>query len=294
MHVRRVVVGGEPCCRRGSARRKSCALHDFPTSQAISRRASSVRHTLVQSGPFPTRREENRLDDIDAIGRPDDGAKKPDGVAEALFWVVESALKAQAAPAASYVRGLRAKNPRLTPIGLVRKLDRQLLAAATSSGIAAGASAAAPGVGKTFTAAITIGSPAVSAQAAVFYILAMAEVHQIPAIDIEHRRKLALCVILGAGAETALPKFTLRTSRHWTRKTLKAIPGSALKPINNAFHQHFITKEGKTGTIVLAAVLPYVLGGRNRWSVRLRDHIGRYRHDEACLWTLEADVRRRK
>jgi hypothetical protein len=215
---------------------------------------------LVKSGAFLTRREENRLEDQDAIGGPGDGAKNSGGAAEAFIWIVESALKSQAIPAASYVRHLRAKNPRLTPSGLVRKLDLQLLTAATGTGIAAGASAAAPGVGKAFTTAITVGGPAVSAQAAVFYILAMAEVHQIPAIDIEHRRKLALSVLLGAGAETALPKFTHRTSKHWTRKTLKAIPGSALKPINDVFHQNFITKEGKTGTIVLALVLPYVLG----------------------------------
>jgi hypothetical protein len=185
------------------------------------------------------------------------GTEAPD---PGLLAKINSILKGQASPAAAHVRKLRAKHPHLPPSGILKKLEIELLITASAAGAAAGATSAAPGIGKAATAAITLGSPAVSLPAAIFYILAVAEVHQIPPADIEHRRKLALSILLEHGADSAIPKFAKRTGQHWTRKTLKAIPGSALKPINALVHQNFITKSGPTGTIVLDTVLPYVLG----------------------------------
>lgn len=179
----------------------------------------------------------------------------------ALIGQVDSALKAQASPAVAYVQRMRNKTPNLTPANILGKLERQLLAVTTTSGAAVGATAAAPGVGKAATAALTVGEKAVSVPFAVFYILAVAEVHQIPPADIEHRRKLALSILLAQGSETAIPKVAKRTGQHWARKTMNAIPGSALKPINNVLGENFVTKYGdKEGIIVLAKVIPYAMG----------------------------------
>lgn len=190
-----------------------------------------------------------------------DGSKAPGTTEDVLVGMVNAALNAQASPAAAYVRRMRDKNPSLTPAGILKKLELQLLATTTGTGALLGASAAAPGVGKAATAALNLGESVVTMPAAVFYILAVAEVHQIPPADIEHRRKLALAILLGQGAETAIPKVAKRTGQHWTRKTLKTIPGSALKPFNDVLGHHFITKTGdKAGIIVLAKVVPYVYG----------------------------------
>ncbi|MGO4230448.1 hypothetical protein AB4Y72_16490 [Arthrobacter sp. YAF34] len=185
------------------------------------------------------------------------GAEAPD---HALLEKINSILKGQASPAAAHVRKLRTKHPRLTPAAILKKLETELLITTSAAGAAAGATSAAPGIGKAAALAITLGGPAVSLPAAVFYILAVAEVYQIPPSDIEHRRKLALSILLEQGADSAIPNFAKKTSQHWTRKTLKAIPGSVLKPINGLFHPNFITKTGPTGTIVLKTVLPYALG----------------------------------
>ncbi len=189
------------------------------------------------------------------------GSSSPEAPDRALAENLDTVLRAHSSPAAVYVRRIREKHPNLTPAGILRKLDRQLLASATSTGAALGASAAAPGVGKAATAAISLGEPAVSLSAAVFYVLAVAEVHQIPAADIEHRRKLALAIIVGGGADTAIPKVAKRTGQHWARRTLKRIPGDALRPLNNVFGNNFFTKAGdKQGIVVLAVVLPYIFG----------------------------------
>ncbi|MPY11176.1 hypothetical protein [Arthrobacter bussei] len=174
---------------------------------------------------------------------------------------VDAFMRAQTSPAAAHIRRMRKKHPNLKPAGILKKLDRQLLASATSTGAALGASAAAPGVGKAAMAAISLGEPAVSLSAAVFYVLAVAEVHQLPAADIEHRRKLALAILVGGGANTAIPKVAERTGQHWARNTLKRIPGEALKPLNSVFGNNFFTKSGdKQGIVVLAVVLPYLFG----------------------------------
>jgi hypothetical protein len=186
-----------------------------------------------------------------------EGTQAPD---PALLKKINSILSSQAFSAAAHVRKMRAKKPNLTPAAAIKKLNRQLLATSTAAGAASGAAGAAPGVGKAVNAAMTLGGHAVSLPAALFYILAVAEVHQVPPADIEHRRKLALSILIDNSATSAMPGFAKKTSRNWTRKTLDAIPGSALKPINNLVHKNFITKTGPTGTIVLEMVLPYALG----------------------------------
>lgn len=186
-----------------------------------------------------------------------EGTQAPD---PALLTTINAILRGQAFSAAARVRKMRAKNPDLTPAAAIKKLNRKLLTTATTAGAASGAAGAAPGVGKAVNAAITLGGPAVSLPAALFYILAVAEVHQIPPADIEHRRKLALSILIQSSADSAMPGFAKKTGKHWTRKTLKAIHGSALKPINDLVHSRFITLTGPTGTIVLANVLPYALG----------------------------------
>lgn len=206
--------------------------------------------------------EERHVKDQELNGASDHaGSHAPEAPDQVLVKNLDAVLKSHTSPAAAYVRRMREKNPSLTPAGILKKLDRQLLASATSTGAALGAAAAAPGVGNAATAAISLGEPAVSLSAAVFYVLAVAEVHQIPAADIEHRRKLALSILIGGGADTAIPKVAKRTGQHWARKTLKRIPGDALKPLNNVFGNNFFTKVGdKQGIVVLAVVLPYVFG----------------------------------
>lgn len=201
------------------------------------------------------------MDDRESNGADDDAGSEATQMPDpALLTKINALLTGQASPAAAFVRKMRAKNPSLTPAAALKKLDRQLITAATAAGAASGAAGAAPEVGKAVSAAITLGGPVVSLPAAIFYILAVAEVHQIPLADVEHRRTLVLSIVLEQGADSAIPKFAKRTGQHWTRKTLNAIPGSALKPINALVHNRFITKTGSTGTIVLSTVLPYALG----------------------------------
>ena len=197
-------------------------------------------------------REPNRTADYGSEGTP-----TPD---TAMLDKINSILSSQAFSAAAYVRKMRAKKPNLTPAAAIKKLNRQLLATSTAAGAATGAAGAAPGVGKAVNAAMILGGNVVSLPAARFYILAVAEVHQVPPTDIEHRRKLALSILMDSSVTSALPGFAKKTSKNWTRKALDAIPGSALKPINNLVYRNFITKAGPTGTIVLEVVLPYALG----------------------------------
>lgn len=190
----------------------------------------------------------------------DAGPEGTQGPDHALLNRIDSILSSQALSAAAHVRKMRAKKPDLTPAAAIKKLNRQLLSASAAAGAAAGATGAAPGVGKAVNAAMTLGGHIVSLPKALFYILAVAEVHQVPPADIEHRRKLALSILLDNGAASAMPVFAKKTSKNWTRKALDAIPGSALKPINNFVYRNFITKTGPTGTIVLEVVLPYAMG----------------------------------
>lgn len=148
-----------------------------------------------------------------------------------LIRLVDTALGAQTPVAADYVARLRHKNPSVSPQDLLRQLDRQPLTASTTSGAAVGAAAAAPRVGTAVAAAMSLGEAAVSLQSAVFYVLALTEVHQIPLAELERRRTLVLAILLGSGSEKAIHAVAERTGQHWARQTLNAIPASSLKQI---------------------------------------------------------------
>src|SRR5881409_1558166 len=85
-----------------------------------------------------------------------------------ILAIIAAALNAQTPLAAAYVSKLRARRPNSTPRQLQKILDRQFLATTTSSGVAVGTAAAAPGVGTAIGAALTLGETAVSIRAAVF------------------------------------------------------------------------------------------------------------------------------
>jgi hypothetical protein len=178
-----------------------------------------------------------------------------------LIRMVDAALTAQAPLAVSYVAKLRAGAKDLSPAHVLKQLERQLLAATTSSGAAVGGAAAAPGVGTAAALALTLGETAVSLQASVFYILAVAEVHQVRLAEVERRRTLVLAVLLGNGAEKAIHKVAERTGQHWARHTLDAIPAASLRQINKYIGRNFVTKYGtKQGIIVLGKVVPFGFG----------------------------------
>lgn len=78
--------------------------------------------------------------------------------------------------------------------------------------------------------------------------------------EVERKRTLIFTVLLGGSAEI-VRNVAGRTGKHWARRTLNAIPMSAIRSINKAIGVNFVTKYGtKRGLIVLGKVVPFGFG----------------------------------
>lgn len=182
-----------------------------------------------------------------------------DGAHKALTRGLEKALDLQQPVAQANVERLRRVHPDKTPAQLLAYLDRAYLAAASASGLAAGAAASSGGP--------QVGIPAALAdvlaftEASVLYVLSVAEVHDLHPEDLERRRLLVMAVMLGDTATGAINKAVGRIGPHWAKQIISAIPMSTINRINAVLGPRFVTKYGtKQGVLVLGKQLPRGIG----------------------------------
>ena len=104
----------------------------------------------------------------------------------------------------AYVERLRDGNPDATPAEIVTKLEKHYLAAVMASGAAVGSAAAFPGIGTLVALSAVAGETVVFLEATSVFVLAVAEVHGIPADHRERRRALVLAVLVGEDSKHAV------------------------------------------------------------------------------------------
>lgn len=178
-----------------------------------------------------------------------------------LLMTVDKALSVQQPLIDGHIARVRRNRTDASPADVTKRLDQQLLAAATSSGAAVGAAAAAPGVGTPVSLALSAGESVAFLQASALYALALAEVHGIRVDELERRRTLFLAIMLGQGGTTAVNRVAERTGQHWAKHVVQAIPMSQINAINKVLGRNFVTKYGtKQGIVVLGRVVPFGIG----------------------------------
>ena len=121
----------------------------------------------------------------------------PSVAARALSQIIERGARVQAPAVKAYVDRLREHNPNASPAEIVGKLENHYLAAVMASGAAVGSAAAFPGIGTLVAMSAVAGETVVFLEATAVFVLAVAEVHGIPAAHRERRRALVLAVLVG-------------------------------------------------------------------------------------------------
>src|SRR6476646_1892367 len=124
--------------------------------------------------------------------------------ARVLSQIIERSTRVQAPAVKAYVARLRRSNPEATPAEIVTKLEKQYLAAVMASGAAVGSAAAVPGIGTLAALSAVAGETVVFLEATALFVLAVAEVHGIPAEHRERRRALVLSVLVGEDSKHAI------------------------------------------------------------------------------------------
>ncbi|WP_187271428.1 hypothetical protein [Actinomyces ruminicola] len=170
------------------------------------------------------------------------------------------ALILQQPRAQANIARLRRVHPDKTPQELISYINKWYLGTVTASGTGAGTAAVVPnGVAQASAAGLDL---VTYLEASVFYILCLAEIHDLDLEDLERRKMLVTAVLLGNSASSKLlDKVIGRTAPYWGKKLVEALPMEAVKQANKILGPRFVTKWGaKTGILVLGKQVPLMIG----------------------------------
>ncbi|MCQ4625220.1 hypothetical protein KBX18_06560 [Corynebacterium sp. CCUG 69979] len=188
-----------------------------------------------------------------------------------LMKALDEALVKGASLSARRVEALRTKRPTASTKELANQLERDFRQSVTVTGVATGASSAAPGVGTFVGLAAATGDMAWFITSAARYILALARLYDLDLEDIERQRVLVMTVLLGGSATGVATRAAETTGQHLGKKAVQQIPMQTVRSINKKLGPYFVTKFSQRGVIQLGKVLPFgfgaVIGGAGNYAV---------------------------
>lgn len=187
----------------------------------------------------------------------------PSAAAKVLSQILERGSRAQGPAVKAYVARLRDANPDATPADIIAKLDARYLAAVMASGAAVGSAAAFPGIGTLMAMSAVAGETVAFLEATAVYVLAVAEVHGIPAEHRERRRALVLAVLVGEDSRRAVAELLGRgrTSGAWISDGAATLPLPALSQLNSRLLRYFVNRYTlRRGAMAFGKLLPVGLG----------------------------------
>jgi hypothetical protein len=195
--------------------------------------------------------------------RPPVGDENPSTAARALSRIIERSARVQRPAVRAYLERLRNAQPGVSPADIVAKLEKRYLAAVTASGAAVGSSAALPGIGTLVALSAIAGETMMFLEATTLFVLAVAEVHGIPADHREQRRALVLAVLVGDDSRRAVSDLLGpgRTSGAWLSEGAVSLPLPALSELNSRLLRYFVRRYTlRRGALALGKLLPVGIG----------------------------------
>ncbi len=189
--------------------------------------------------------------------------ESPSAAAKVLTAIIERGARVQAPAVKAYVERLRRQSPNATPAEIISRLEKHYLAAVMASGAAVGSAAAFPGIGTLAAMSAVAGETVVFLEATSVYVLAVAEVHGIPADHRERRRALVLAVLVGEDSKHAVADLLGpgRTSGSWLADGAATLPLPAVSQLNSRLLKYFVKRYTlKRGAIAFGKLLPVGIG----------------------------------
>lgn len=187
----------------------------------------------------------------------------PGAAARVLSHIIERSSRVQAPAVKAYVDRLRQQNSGATPAEIATKLEKHYKAAVMASGAAVGSAAAFPGIGTLVAFSAVAGETVVFMEATSVFVLALAEVHGIPAEHRERRRALVLSVLIGEDSKRAVSDLLGkgRTSGAWISDGAATLPLPAVSQLNSRLLRYFVKRYTlKRGALAFGKVLPVGIG----------------------------------
>ncbi|WP_433677056.1 hypothetical protein [Microbacterium gorillae] len=185
-----------------------------------------------------------------------------------LIRAIDVALRVQRPAVLAHLRGIRLRHPDVTPDQLIRILERRYLAAVTTTGAAAGATAVVPGVGTGIALAISGAETVGFLEATALFAQSVTEVHGIRLTDPDRARALVLTLMLGSEGTALIRQFAGEASGRaaargtfWGDLITKTIPRAAMGPVLDRLKHLAMTQLAKIGgASVIGKVMPFGIG----------------------------------
>lgn len=192
--------------------------------------------------------------------------ERPGRTARGLSRVIARSGRIQRPAVQAYLTRLRNANPGADPEQIIAKLEKHYLATVFASGAAVGAAAAVPAIGTLVALSAVAGEAVAFLEATALFVLAVAEVHEIPAEDRERRRALVLAVLVGGDGKRAVADLLGpgRTGGGWLAAGpagAAALPLPAVSELNSRLLRYFVRRYTlRRGVLVFGKLLPVGLG----------------------------------
>ncbi|MCL2532959.1 MAG: hypothetical protein FWE39_02235 [Nocardiaceae bacterium] len=188
-------------------------------------------------------------------------AEKQGRIESMIVSVLDNASRLQGPAVTRYVERVRRAHPDDTPAQIVERMEKMFLTAVTSSGSAAGATAAVPAVGTAASIAAVGAETAFFIEASALLTLAVASVHGISPHDHQQRRALVLAVALGESGMEIVERATGLTATNWARLVTGRIPPGTMRAMNSSLMRKFVTKyAAKRSALILGKLIPAGVG----------------------------------
>jgi hypothetical protein len=184
-------------------------------------------------------------------------------MARILSRVIERGSRVQHPAVRAYVHRLRNADPDATPAEIVTKLERRYRHAVTVSGAAVGATATVPAIGTLGALAAVAAETVLFLETTAVFVLAVAEVHNVPAEHREQRRALVLAVLVGDDGKRAVADLLGpgRTSGAWLSEGAVSLPLPVVTELNSKLLRYFVKRYTvKRGALAFGKLLPIGLG----------------------------------
>lgn len=188
---------------------------------------------------------------------------RPGAAAQVLSRVLERGSRAQRPAVRAYLDRLRRIDPGASPADIAAKLERHYLRAVTATGAAVGSAAAFPGIGTLGALSSVAGETVVFLEATAVFVLAIAELHNIPAQHREQRRALVLAVLVGEDGKRAVADLIGpgRTSGAWLTEGTVSLPLPAVAELNRRLLRYFVRRYTlRRGALAFGKLLPVGIG----------------------------------
>lgn len=180
-----------------------------------------------------------------------------------------------------YLRSVRRDKPDASPADVLKELDNRYVASVTLASSGVGASAMIPGVGIPVALGLGVADLLFFYETSALYVLAVAEMHDIPVTDAERAQPLVLGMLLGQRSQSQVSKIVMSAAgvgavdqarakaagavgkkipNGWGEVLTQHLPESSLAPLTLVLGRESAKAGGKVAAGTFGKAIPFGIG----------------------------------